>query len=82
MVELDELVNQIDVGAIMSLKLKRIELLITEKENERDKHQDTSMKLYDSYVEELISREEDVFRIGLPTQWCWLPNRMYTYRSQ
>lgn len=42
----------------MSLKLKRIELLITEKENERDKHQDTSMKLYDSYVEELISREE------------------------
>ena len=58
MVELDELANQIDVGAIMSLKLKRIELLITEKENERDKHQDTSMKLYDSYVEELISREE------------------------
>ena len=42
----------------MSLKLKRIELLITEKENERDKHQDTSMNLYDSYVEELISREE------------------------
>ena len=33
-------------------------MLITEKENERDKHQDTSMKLYDSYVEELISREE------------------------
>lgn len=58
MVELDKLVNQIDVGEVRSLKLKRVELLLTEKENEMERYQNTSMKLYESYVEELISREE------------------------
>ncbi len=58
MIELDAFMKQIDTGEIRSLKLKRVDILLTEKEEEREKYLGHSTKLYDSYVDELITRDD------------------------
>jgi predicted O-linked N-acetylglucosamine transferase (SPINDLY family) len=42
-------------------KVKYLDLQITAKEQEMEKNQNAAMRLYDSYTEELITREEYLF---------------------
>lgn len=58
LVELKNLTEEIGTGDIKEMKLKRLNTLLIEKELELEKCQDMSMKLYDSFTEGLISREE------------------------
>lgn len=58
LVDMDNLLSEIDNQQIANSKVKKIEKQITQKEQELEKCQNSSMRLYDSYVEELISRED------------------------
>lgn len=58
LVDIDTLLTEIDKQKITNTKLKRIDMMIVQKDQELEKCQNSSMKLYDSYLEELISRED------------------------
>lgn len=58
LVEFEELMNDINSKNLAARKIKRIDTLIEEKTLELEKCQNMSMKLYDSFVDELITREE------------------------
>lgn len=58
LVDLEKLVTDIDNQIIITSKIKKIEKQIAGKEQELEKNQNSAMRLYESYVEELISRED------------------------
>ncbi len=58
LVDINKLMKQIDSSQIINSKIKKLEMMITKKEGELDKCQTSAMKLYDSYTEALISRED------------------------
>lgn len=58
LVDISKMVNQIDSSEIANSKIKKLEKMMTEKEKDLDKCQTSAMKLYDSYTEGLISRED------------------------
>jgi DNA invertase Pin-like site-specific DNA recombinase len=61
LVEVSELVKRIGENDIVNKKVKYLDLQITAKEQEMEKNQNAAMRLYDSYTEELITREEYLF---------------------
>lgn len=58
LVNINEVLAVIDRNEIVNTKAKRIDNEIIRKEEELDKCQNSSMRLYDSYIEEIISRED------------------------
>lgn len=58
LVEMSELLSDIDKQELSNSKLRRIDSMIMQKEQELEKCHNSSMKLYDSYVEELITRDD------------------------
>lgn len=57
-VEMKQLLEEVNHSEILSVKLKRIDLLIAEKNKEIDKQKDFRMKLYEALSEGLIERNE------------------------
>ena len=58
LVDLEKLVTDIDNQVITSSKIRKLEKQIAQKEQELEKNQNAAVRLYDSYVEDLISRED------------------------
>lgn len=58
LVDINDVISEVDSQTINAAKLKKVEKLIAQKEEELEKSQNASMKLYESYVEEIISRED------------------------
>lgn len=58
LVEMNELISDIDKQNISNTKRKRIDMMLIQKEQELEKCRNSSMKLYDSYVEDLITRDD------------------------
>jgi DNA invertase Pin-like site-specific DNA recombinase len=58
LVEINELVTTIGENDILTKKVKYLDLQITAKEQEVEKSQNSAMRLYDSFTEGLITREE------------------------
>lgn len=62
-VEMKQLLDEVSNSDILSVKLKRIDLMIAEKDKELDKQKDFRMKLYEALSDGLIERDEyDVMR--------------------
>lgn len=57
-VEMKQLLEEVNHSEILSVKLKRIDLLIAEKNKEIDKQKDFRMKLYEALSDGLIERDE------------------------
>lgn len=57
-VEMDKLISDIGQKDITATKLKRIDLMIAQKNKDIDSYKDFRMKLYEALNEELITREE------------------------
>lgn len=57
-VEMKQLLEEVNHSEILSVKLKRIDLLIAEKNKEIDKQKDFRMKLYEALSDDLIERDE------------------------
>ena len=57
-VEMKQLLNEVNHSEILSVKLKRLDLLIAEKNKEIDKQKEFRMKLYEALSEGLIERDE------------------------
>lgn len=57
-VELDALIKDISPDKLLAAKIRRLELLIEEKEHEINKYKNFKMKLYESMIEEIIDHEE------------------------
>ena len=63
LIEMRQLLEEVNHSEILSVKLKRIDLLIAEKNKELDKQKDFRMKLYEALSDGLIERDEyDVMR--------------------
>ena len=62
-VEMKQLLEEVNHSDILSVKLRRLDLLIAEKNKEIDKQKDFRMKLYEALSDGLIERDEyDVMR--------------------
>ena len=62
-VEMKQLLEEVNHSEILSVKLKRLDLLIAEKNKEIDKQKDFRMKLYEALSDGLIERDEyDIMR--------------------
>jgi site-specific DNA recombinase len=62
-VEMKQLLEEVNHSEILSVKLKRFDLLIAEKNKEIDKQKDFRMKLYEALSDGLIERDEyDIMR--------------------
>lgn len=57
-VEMKQLLEEVNHSDILSVKLRRLDLLIAEKNKEIDKQKDFRMKLYEALSDGLIEREE------------------------
>lgn len=57
-VEMEQLMDEIGQSSIWSVKLKRLDMMIAQKESELDGYRDFRMKLYEALNEELIDRDE------------------------
>ncbi len=57
-VEMEALIDDIGQKDITAVKIKRIDLLIAQKDKEIDEYKDFRMKLYEALHEELITQEE------------------------
>ena len=57
-VEMKQLLEEVNHSDILSVKLRRLDLLIAEKNKEIDKQKDFRMKLYEALSDGLIDREE------------------------
>ena len=57
-VEMKQLLDELNHSEILSVKLKRLDLLIAEKHKEIDKQKDFRMKLYEALNDGLIDRDE------------------------
>lgn len=63
LIEMRQLLEEVNHSEILSVKLKRMDLLIAEKNKELDKQKDFRMKLYEALSDGLIERDEyDVMR--------------------
>ena len=57
-VELDELLQDVGRGILEDAKLKKIDILITQKHKDIDRYKELRMGLYEAYNDNLISRED------------------------
>ena len=57
-VEMKQLLEEVNHSDILSVKLRRLDLLIAEKNKEIDKQKDFRMKLYEALSDGLVDREE------------------------
>ena len=57
-VEMKQLLEEVNHSDILSVKLRRLDLLIAEKNKEIDKQKDFRMKLYEALSDGLIERDE------------------------
>ena len=57
-VEMKQLLDEVNHSEVLSVKLKRLDLLIAEKHKEIDKQKDFRMKLYEALSDGLIERDE------------------------
>lgn len=57
-IEMKQLLEEVNHSEILSVKLKRLDLLIAEKNKEIDKQKEFRMKLYEALSDELIERAE------------------------
>lgn len=57
-VEMKKLLSEVNQGDIVSVKLKRLDILLAEKTKESDKQKDFRLKLYQALHDGLIEREE------------------------
>lgn len=58
LVEMKQLLDEVNHGEILSVKLKRLDLLIAEKNKEIDKQKSFRLKLYEALSDGLIERDE------------------------
>ena len=58
LVEMKQLLDEVNHGEILSVKLKRLDLLIAEKDKEIDKQKSFRLKLYEALSDGLIERDE------------------------
>lgn len=58
LVDINEVVSEVDSQTIKAAKLKKIEKMIALKEEELERSQNASMKLYESYAENILSLED------------------------
>lgn len=56
--EMETLLQQISSGDLQTIKLKRLDIQITQKEQEMNRYEAFRMKLYESMTEGLVDREE------------------------
>lgn len=57
-IELDQLLNEIGQSDIGNIRIKRIDLMIAQKQQDIDGYKDFRMKLYEALNDDLIDREE------------------------
>lgn len=57
-IEMEQLLHEVSQKDITSLKVKRLDLMIVQKEKDLDSYQEFRMKLYEALQEELIDRSE------------------------
>ena len=57
-IELDSLMKEIDAKSIATKKIERFNTIIREKQLELDKATEKSQRLYESYTDEILGREE------------------------
>lgn len=62
-VEMKQLIEEIDYDELFSVNIKRLNVMIAEKQNELEKQKEFRMKLYAALTEQLIEKDEyDVMR--------------------